>query len=877
VVGTTVAHYEIVGKLGEGGMGVVYKARDTRLERFVAIKFLSSDQVADSERRARFVQEAKAASALSHPHIVTVHEISHHDGLDFIVMEFVDGRPLEELIARKALRHADVLRYAIQIADAMAAAHDVGIVHRDLKPGNVMVTSKGVVKVLDFGLAKLTGDRSPVTDEATRTIRVPSGAHTGEGIILGTVAYMSPEQAQGHPVDARSDIFNFGAVLYEMASGTRPFSGASSVSTLGAIIHKDPAPLGPDVPHDLQRVITRCLRKEPDRRYQSMKDVQLELQELKEESESGRLVESAAPVRPSSLRWGLLAGGLAVAIAGAAAGGWWWSRASAPPSNDVAPALVPLTSFHGLENSPSFSPDGNEVAFVWNGETGDNADIYVQLIGTGPPQRMTSDPAPDSAPAWSPDGRQIAFLRVVGPQQRVVMLMPSRGGPEVTLAEIAVPRDIVSTIAWHPDGRHLAVTDANALVLLSIESRQKARLTTTTPGPGMSYVEPAFSRDGRNVAFIEYRNLTTSLYVQPIDDSLAPVGEPRRREVEAPQFPVWTPDGDHIIVGGFSPPRVMWRVPASGAAAPERLRVGDGAFGPALSRDGRRLAFAVPTVDVNIWRLDVAPGGPMAPRLVPHIASTRNEQHPQFSPDGRRIAFQSARSGVNEVWVSNSDGTGLVQVTRLGGVAGGTPRWSPDGKQIAYDAREGGQSDIFIVGADGGTPRRLTTDPAEDFIPSWSRDGKWIYFESNRSGGEQGQVWKMPAAEGTAQGDAVQVTRNGGTGAFESHDGKVLYYWKWDGSIWQVPVDGGDETRVVDSMYRWFACYAVAEDGIYFLAAAGDEVRFYDFRTRQSRAVAPVAASPGPRGLAVSPDGRTILYTNRDAAGSDLMLVEDFR
>ena len=259
MIGQRLLHYEITGKLGEGGMGVVYKARDSHLKRFVALKVLPPEKVADAERKQRFVQEARSASALNHPNIVTVYDIGQTDGVDFIAMEYVEGKTLDELIGRKGLKLSEALKYAVQIADALARAHAAGIVHRDLKPGNVMVTAEGRVKVLDFGLAKLTGDGTTQTEYPK----------TESGLIVGTVRYMSPEQAEGKKVDARSDIFSFGSLLYEMLTGRPAFRRDCPGLTLAAILHMEPPPLPDGIPGELEKVITRCLRKDPARRQQT--------------------------------------------------------------------------------------------------------------------------------------------------------------------------------------------------------------------------------------------------------------------------------------------------------------------------------------------------------------------------------------------------------------------------------------------------------------------------------------------------------------------------------------------------------------------------------------------------------------------------------
>ncbi len=330
MVGKTIAHYQILEKLGEGGMGVVYKAHDTHLNRSVALKVLPPEKVADPERKRRFVQEAQSASALNHPNIVHIYDIDQADGTDFIAMEFVPGKTLGEVIGRKGLKLGDALKYGVQIADALSRAHAAGIIHRDLKPGNIMVDEHGLVKVLDFGLAKLTESAPLGEDEPTRTLK-PA---TEEGTILGTVAYMSPEQAEGKRLDARSDIFSFGAVLYEMLTGRRAFQKESKTSTLGAIIHKEPEPLGAEVPHDLEKVITRCLRKDLDRRFQNMADVRVALTELKEESDSGKLNAAEAPARPRKRRLLWPAVAVAAVIVLAVAGVLVWQRMQAKPLTD---------------------------------------------------------------------------------------------------------------------------------------------------------------------------------------------------------------------------------------------------------------------------------------------------------------------------------------------------------------------------------------------------------------------------------------------------------------------------------------------------------------------------------------------------------------
>src|SRR5262245_11216680 len=372
-IGARLGSYEVLGSLGAGGMGEVYRARDTRLGREVAIKVLPSDRLHDEHRRRRFLQEAQSASALNHPHIVTIHEIESEGDVDFIVMEYVRGKSLDALIPRQGLRLTELLRIAIPVADAVAAAHARAIVHRDLKPANVMVGEGGVVKVLDFGLAKLAADGESGSSPDTSTMtQLPASELSAPGAIVGTAAYMAPEQATGGKVDARSDIFSFGTMLYEMATGTRAFAGSSVADTLAAVLRAQPTPptqIVTALPRELERLILRCLRKEPERRYQLMLDVKNELQEIKEESDSGTL---GAPVAPRQRRRRLSIAAAVFALAVVAAGAVA-IRFVRKPTEPVLPPMrvVPLTSLNGAELGPVLSPDGELVAFSWDDERGD--------------------------------------------------------------------------------------------------------------------------------------------------------------------------------------------------------------------------------------------------------------------------------------------------------------------------------------------------------------------------------------------------------------------------------------------------------------------------------------------------------------------------
>ena len=524
--GTRLGGYDILGLVGAGGMGEVYRARDPRLGRDVAIKVLPADRVSDEGRRHRFVQEAQAASALNHPHIITIHEIDTAEGHDFIVMEYVPGKSVDALIPRQGMRLSEALRIAIPVADALAAAHARGIIHRDLKPGNVMVGTDGAVKVLDFGLAKLVGtDEDSDAETATLTAH---GTLSAPGTVAGTAAYMAPEQATGGTVDSRSDIFSFGAMLYEMATGVRAFGGGSINETLSAVIRAQPKPpstIVRDLPSDLEKVILRCLRKDPQRRFQHIDDVKVALQEIKEDSESGTTAAAVVPRYRRGVRLAVVAGSL-ILVAGLAA----WLLRSPHETEAAALRVVPLTNLKGAEDQPTFSPDGQQVAFAWNAEREDNYDIYVKLVGSTELRRITSDPAPEFAPRWSPDGQEIAFVRG-GAERGTLHVVSPLGGAARKVSDFAVAGDstgppMVTGSRWgiHRCCRRTARTSEafisflwTAVNLVSWSRPNRPR--STLPQPSLLTV---------GVWRTHRVKLDCDLYVVELDAAYKPVATPRQ-------------------------------------------------------------------------------------------------------------------------------------------------------------------------------------------------------------------------------------------------------------------------------------------------------------------------------------------------------------
>lgn len=541
---------------------------------------------------------------------------------------------------------------------------------------------------------------------------------------------------------------------------------------------------------------------------------------------------------------------------------------------------VPFTSYPGSEGQAAFSPDGNQIAFVWNGDKNGNKQIYVKILGTASPLRLTSNSADDVDPAWSPDGRYIAFIRRLG-EQNSIYIVPAIGGSE---RRLHVLQDSTSWeyagVAWAADGKHIIFPDRtsqqepSSLFTIALDTLEVERLTT----PPLSWDGdwmPTISPDGRRIAFVRGpESAVRDVYVMNVTG-----GEPRRLTTDGRLILglAWTADSHNIVFssnrdGSFS----LWQVSASGGALTHLDAGGDNAYSPAISRRGNFLAYTHGTGKWDIVRvgLKMAVKGNDAGQI---LSSNEQDSSPQFSPDGARIAFQSWRSGTQEIWICSADGGDPVQLTSFGGALTGSPRWSPDGRQIAFDSRPDGRAHIFLVSPDGGTPRALTTGQYNDIVPSWSPDGKWIYFGSNRSG--SWQIWALPAAGGAAH----QVTTNGGMIAQPSPDGMWIYYTKnAQSGLWRIPVAGGSEEQELHGPSNGFQGYwTLTPRGIYYLDTVNSpgEIRFASFSSlNNSTLVHKLAAEPTPlAGLSVSPDGRWLAYATTAEASSNITLIESLR
>jgi Tol biopolymer transport system component len=698
---------------------------------------------------------------------------------------------------------------------------------------------------------------------------------------------------RAEPVDYRTDIWSLGVVIYETLTGRLPFKGESAPSVALPIQNEEPEPLTSvrsGIPLELDRIVRKALAKSTAERYQHINELLVDLRAVRNQHSGWLAAEPPWGVAPRRWAvWGWPAAPILALVMALLAAGWYWLSRSGRMAPETPSAPIPLTTYRGTERSPSFSPDGNEVAFAWDGEDQSNFDIYRKLVGPGPPLRLTSHPARDDWPAWSPDGRYIAFLREIGGYKAGIFLIPSLGGVERQLAEKdSAERGpyvywyYYDRLAWSPDGKWLLFADRAAgerpfsLFLLSVATREKRRITFP-PGTFLNGDRDAsFSPNGRSVVFVRGLNWTAAdLYSLSLTEQLAPQGEPRRLTFENRRThdPIWMPDGREIIfASGDRFVLRLWRLAASGPGGLRPLvSIGTGVEHPTISiKRGRRLAYSQLVSDLDIWRIGIASLGEQATPPEKFISSTRNDYEASWSPDGKRVAFLSGRSGDQEIWVCDSDGSNPVQVTSLGGPHVGWPAWSPDSKLIAFDTAMHGQREIYVVDADGGPPQRITDDPSDEAMPSWSRDGKWIYFCSDRTGTPQ--VWKIRANGGKA----TQVTKGGGTAAFESLDGESVYYAKERGvtALWKVPAASGEESQVLDSL-RHHTLFAVADRGIYFIPDGAPSIQFLDFITGDIELIASIGKPFSS--LGVSPDEKWILYAGREQTGADLMLVEGFR
>ncbi len=739
--GDLFGHYRLEEALGGGGMGVVWRATDTRLGRRVAIKFLPDEYHESAEASERFHREARTAGALNHPNICVVHDVGEANGRLFLVMELLEGKTLRQLLQERSLRVGEILDIGLQVADALAAAHEQGIVHRDIKPANLFVQEKtgtGLqAKLLDFGLAK----REALNwDSATVTV-----FRTDSGVAIGTAAYMSPEQALGHPIDARSDLFSFGMVLYEMATRTLPFRGATSAALFDAILNKAPASLlaaNPEAPAELERIILKLLEKEPVLRYQSAAELRSDLARLKRDlsattsgklTEWGRSREERLPIWSRAPAQAAFLGFVAVLLAMVV----WLAFRSRTPVGALrfeAASYRALTESGHVELFPQLSPDGRFLVYASN-ERG-QWDLYRMDTETRESQLLTVDGAgDDSEPALSPDGSRVAFRseRDGGG----LFLIDLRDGSFRKLSPLG------HNPAWSPDGTEIVCategiirpedryTAASQLWAIRVDNGAR-RLVYRGDA-----VQPVWSPNGERIAFWASKGGQRDLFTVRARPRSGVTPEPvaLMNDAAVDWNPVYSPDGEHLYFLSDREGKMgMWRVKVDGESgeplsAPEAVPTPVAEMAHiSFSRDGRRVAFVDYALLASLYRVKFDPRQEVLESTPEKLTTNRAAYvRPDLSADGLWLTFNSQGSK-EDLFVLGTDGAGMRQLTEDGAKNRG-PRWSPDGKRLAYFSNRAGPWEIWLYTLEGGIAQQLTRGATGTAAwPVWSPDGKQLVY-----------------------------------------------------------------------------------------------------------------------------------------------------
>ncbi len=864
--------YRLISLLGEGGMGKVYKGYDAALERHVAIKILPPELVADASRVSRFVQEAKTASALNHPHVVAIYDIGEEPGgngsaVRYIAMELVDGQTLRELLSSGTPDIKKGLRIVAQVANALAAAHAAGIIHRDLKPENIMVTLAGYAKVLDFGLAKLRHDDGPEPELRTAV------KGTDPGSLMGTPGYMSPEQAQAKVVDHRTDIFSLGSIVYELATGRRAFHGDSPVDTLHQIIHTDPEPIRSvrgDAPPELIRIVRKALAKDPDDRYQTMRDMAIDLRDLLREVESSTSgISTAAAVAPPRRQWVWPAVAILMVVL-AALIMVFRPRPRVAPSPDGRSMRITRVTASGKVTGAAISPDGKFVAYSYS-DQGEQS-LWVRQMASGQslellPQRrvavwgMAFSPdgsiyfgernagvtsgaiyqisplggAPrkiieeiDSQPTFSPDGKRMAFLRTrfPTPDESALMVANIDGSEARPLATARTPEFFVPVFyagaSWSPDGKVIATAmnrlDGNARIV-GVDTATGA-VTTIAKGDWPLVAQVAWLPDqSALIAIMQTSNdRRAQVWYVPY-----PEGQPTpiTKDLFDYRMASVTADGTSLLTVAADVAADIW-INAEGAT-PKRITSAklEGAFGVAPLADGRIVFTSLDTGKIDIWMMNADGSGRVL--LTRDLYENRN---PVVTPDGQSIVYLSATSKQNEICRMNLDGSGRRVLARS--VTNSSIDVSPDGKWVLYETLipEVSTPVIARVSTEGGKSMMLTNYLS--IIPSYSPDGSRIAMYFQEKPGARFYLGIMAADGGPPLKRFEFPVRNLFSRIKWMPDGKALVVNTAPsdrGNLWLVPLDGSVPRRLTQFDERQIMAFAPLRAGKGWVISRGDQSR----------------------------------------------------
>ena len=769
--GAKLGPYEIIAPLAAGGMGEVYRARDPRLGREVAIKVLPASFARDPERLRRFEQEARAAGALNHPNILIVYDLGTQGDVPYLVTELLEGVTLRDRLRDGPLSTRKAVDFGIQVAHGLAVAHEKGIVHRDLKPENIFICNDGRAKILDFGLAKLS---EPLPTDETVTSHDPM---TGPGVMLGTAGYMSPEQVRGQNADRRSDIFSFGAVLYEMLSGQRVFHRHTGADTASAILKEDPPELtasGRNIPITLDRIVRHCLEKNPEQRFQSARDLAFHLESLSSASDSAIRPEQFEEKPPLRLPWWIPAGLLLLLSTFAIA--WYWPHQAR--SGPASISFLRLSDFAGVEESPAFSPDRKSVAFV-SDSTG-SRQIWVRLLAGGPPLQLTRGDGDHLEPRWSQDSASIVYYSPPpqGTAQGTLWEISALGGPPRRLASALSGADVSH------DGTHLVFFRLNdrQIELVSANRDGTSPKVVSAAVATFSYRQPRWSPDDRSVAYIHSReNWADDVYLVP-----AAGGNPRQLTKDNTLMSGfgWAPDGNHIVYSTargstllYLPTLHVWSMPVKGGE-PQQLTFGETSDeGPDVDQSGR-IVLSRKRMEFDIWKFPTSSDPVANVRQAVRIThQTGQVQTPSLSPDDREMVYLSDNGGHGNIWIQQLAKNETRQITfeKDPNVVIGTPVWSPDGKLIAFASNEpsanGRGIRYWIVRPDGSD---LHIFLSLGTWAAWSGDSKWLYYCESSPVQETGSRRLMKVS--LDGGPPVAVRSDNARGPAVAPDGSALYY-----------------------------------------------------------------------------------------------------
>ena len=866
-VGAKLGPYEIVAPLGAGGMGEVYRATDTRLHRTVAVKILSPDKIINDERKKRFLQEARTASALSHPNIVTLHDIANDSGVDYLVMEFVPGSSLDKLITPKGLPLAEALTYAQQIAHGLAAAHAVGIVHRDMKPANVIVTSGSQVKILDFGLAKLV-QPAPGVEGETQT---QAAALTEAGTILGTVAYMSPEQAAGRPLDYRTDIYSAGVMLYEMIAGSQPFRGKSQVDTMHAIIHEPTPRLAQ--PPELQEIAEKAMAKDPADRYQHAGDLALDLRRFHKAWESKSLpsLREAAGVTPKrgfsgAAAWMALAGAVLVS----AAAGWFLHEARAPAENPLTNAqFTRLTDFEGSENDAIISRDGKFVAF--RSDLDGPVDLWITQVGSGHFVNLTKGTRATILvrnAGFTPDGSEIWVPGIIGGDRP--RIMPSMGGPMRPFLS-----EHIAAVAWSADGSRMVYHENTAGDPMFVAERTGSnprRIFALKAGTHNHF--PVWSADAGWIYFISGLWDAREMDIWRIRPE---GGTPERLTYQSTDMRCLSRLDEHTLLyvspdqNGAGP--WLWAFDSDRKTS-RRISSGLEVYTSVdASADGRRLAVTVANPTANLWTTPILDRPAEEKDVKPYTLPSVRAYAPRFG--AQSLFYLSSHGGGDGLW--RYENQQALEIWRgADGALLEPAAVSADGRQVAIILRKQGKRTLHVLPAEGGEARPVAPAIEVTSAVSWSPDGKWIV-----AGGIDGKgsgLFKIPL-EGK---EAQRLAEGTATNPVWSPDGALIVYTGPIvgpvGPLLMIRPDGARieapsiRVRVGTEHYR----FVPGRPELVYLPSTSqvlpENFWLLNVVTKQSRRLANFD-NRSTRTFDITPDGKQIVF-DRLRENSDVVLID---